>query len=155
MGIAISTAAGDYMVMQNQFIFSLIYVWARNVPDQQMSIWGFPVQSKNLPWVLMAFHLFTGGNPFNDLIGVATGHMYYYLKAILPESHGYDLLKTPSVADKLVLWLKGLGQDPRQNPRNARNMHFVNNTDGVANPGNRDAGGNQNGVPLNRNAPRN
>ena len=80
-----------------------------------MSIWGFPVQSKNLPWVLMAFHLFTGGNPFNDLIGVATGHMYYYLRSILPESHGYDLLKTPKLADKLVFWLNGLGQDPRQN----------------------------------------
>lgn len=35
--------ANDYMVMQNPFLFSVIYVWSKLVPDQQMSIWGFPV----------------------------------------------------------------------------------------------------------------
>ena len=87
--------ANDYAIMQSPFVFSLIYVWSKLVPDQQMSIWGFPVVSANLPWVLMAFHLFTGGNPFNDLIGVVVGHSYYFLKAVLPDSHGHDLLKTP------------------------------------------------------------
>jgi len=50
----------------------------------------------------MAFHLFTGGNPFNDLIGVAAGHSYIYLKEVLPESHGYNLLKTPNFMQTLV-----------------------------------------------------
>ena len=101
-----------------------------------MSIWGFPVQSCNLPWVLMAFHLFTGGNPFNDLIGVATGHTYFYLKNILPDSHGYDLIKTPSFMHALVLKLNSMGADPRRaNPMggNAR-MHNLNNNNGVADP---------------------
>jgi Derlin-2/3 len=49
--------------------------------------------------VLIAFHLLTGGNPFSDLVGVAAGHTYYYLKHVLPESHGYNLLKTPSWID--------------------------------------------------------
>ena len=89
--------ANDYTVMESPYIFSLIYVWSKFVPDRQMSIWGFPVTSIHLPWVLMGFHLFTGGNPFNDLIGVAAGHTYVYLKEVLPESHGYDLLKTPNL----------------------------------------------------------
>ena len=64
----------------------------------------------------MGFHLFTGGNPFNDLIGVATGHTYIYLKTILPDSHGYDLLKTPTFMQTLVAKLKTVGVDPRQEP---------------------------------------
>ena len=72
-----------------------------------MSIWGFPVMSAHLPWVLMGFHLFTGGNPFNDLIGVAAGHSYVYLTEVLPESHGYELLKTPNLMHTLVAKLNG------------------------------------------------
>jgi len=102
VGLVYAYLANDYTVMQNPFLFSIIYVWSKFVPDTQISIWGFPVQSCNLPWVLMAFHLFTGGNPFNDLIGVATGHTYYYLKNILPDSYGYDLLKTPKLMHSLV-----------------------------------------------------
>ena len=115
--------ANDYLVMESPFIFSLIYVWSKFVPDRQMSIWGFPVQSLYLPWVLMAFHLFTGGNPFNDLIGVAAGHSYVYLTTVLPESHGYELLKTPSIMHKLVAMLKG---EEEGRPGNGR-MNFLNN----------------------------
>ena len=101
--------ANDYMIMQNPFLFSCIYVWSKFVPDVEISIWGFPVQSQYLPWALMAFHLFTGGNPFNDLIGVATGHTYVYLKTILPDSHGYDWLKTPRFMHTLVGKLNSMG----------------------------------------------
>ena len=142
--------ANDYFLMQSPYLFSIIYVWSKFVPDVQISIWGFPVQSCNLPWVLMAFHLFTGGNPLNDLIGVAAGHTYIYLKTILPDSHGYDLVKTPSFMHSLVLKLNSVGQDPRQAGRfgNARMMN-LNNRDGVADPQVQQRPGA--GQPLNRN----
>jgi len=76
--------ASEYMVMQSCYIFSLMYVWSKLVPDQPMQIWGFPVKSGHLPWVLIAFHTLTGGNPFSDLIGVAAGHTYIYLRMVLP-----------------------------------------------------------------------
>ena len=126
--------ANDYMLMQSPYLFSIIYTWSKLVPDVQISIWGFPVQSCNLPWVLMAFHLFTGGNPLNDLIGVAAGHTYIYLKTILPDSHGYDLIKTPGFMHKLVFKLNSMGQDPRQAPRGNARMFNLNNRDGVADP---------------------
>jgi hypothetical protein len=44
---------------------------------------------------MIAFHLLTGGSPWADLVGVAAGHSYIYLKMVLPESYNYDLLKTP------------------------------------------------------------
>jgi Derlin-2/3 len=103
--------ASEYMALQSSYMFSLLYVWTKLVPDQPMQIYGFPVKSGNLPWVLIAFHLLTGGSPFADLVGVAAGHTYIYLKMVLPQSHGYDLLKTPSWIDyitkKLQAWEYG------------------------------------------------
>jgi hypothetical protein len=104
--------ADDCLVMQDKFIFSLIYVWSKLVPDQPTAIWGFQFKSCHLPWVLMAYHLLTGHNPFSDLIGVAAGHTYIYLKMVLPESHGYDLLKTPKLMDKFVAKLNDWFADP-------------------------------------------
>ena len=129
-----ATLANDFAIMHSPYIFSIIYAWSKFVPDQQMSIWGFPVQSCNLPWVLMAFHLFTGGNPFNDLIGVAAGHTYIFVKTILPDSHGYDLLKTPGIMESIVTKLNSIGQDPRQAPRGGGRMFNLNNNNGVADP---------------------
>lgn len=102
MALFFAWLADDSYVMQDKFIFSLIYVWSKLVPDQPTSIWGFQFKSANLPWVLMLYHLLTGHNPFSDLIGVAAGHSYIYLKMVLPESHGYDLLKTPKLIERLV-----------------------------------------------------
>ena len=88
--------ANEYMILQSPFCFAIMYVWSKLVPDAQISIWGFPVQSCNLPWVMIALHIFTGGNIISDLVGVGSGHTYYYLKKVLPDSHGYDLVKTPN-----------------------------------------------------------
>ena len=123
--------ANDYSVMESPYIFSLIYVWSKFVPDRQMSIWGFPVQSLHLPWVLMGFHLFTGGNPFNDLIGVAAGHSYIYLTTVLPESHGYELLKTPKAMHTLVNTLNRWADDGNGGGR----INILNNNGAQANPG--------------------
>ena len=83
---------GSYMVLMSSFVFSVLYVWCKNEPDKQVSIWGFPVQSGNLPWALLVMSILTGGSPFNDLIGIAAGHTYIFLKMTLPVSHGYNLL---------------------------------------------------------------
>ena len=90
------------MVLMSSFVFSVLYVWCKNEPDKQVSIWGFPVQSGNLPWALLVMSILTGGSPFDDLIGIAAGHTYIFLKMTLPVSHGYDLLKTPKWVEKVV-----------------------------------------------------
>ena len=90
------------MILMASFVFSVLYVWCKNEPDRQVSIWGFPVKSGNLPWALLAMSVLTGGDPFNDLIGIAAGHTYIFFKMTLPVSHGYDLLKTPKFVEKIV-----------------------------------------------------
>ena len=67
-----------------------------------MSLWGFPVKSANLPWVLLLLSIITAGDPFKDLIGIAAGHTYMFLTTILPQSHGYNPLKTPKLIENLV-----------------------------------------------------
>ena len=101
-GLLVAYLANRYVIMEAPFVFSLIYVWSKLMPDLQMSIWGFPVMSANLPWVMMAFSLFTGGDIFTDLVGVVIGHTYIFLTKILPDSHGYNLLKTPGFLVTLV-----------------------------------------------------
>lgn len=41
---------------------------------------------------MLVLSIITGGDPFKDLIGIAAGHTYIYIKLILPTSHGYNLL---------------------------------------------------------------
>lgn len=84
------------------FKFSVLYVYCKNDPERPMQLWGFPVTSGNLPWVLVVFSILTGGDPFNNLIGIAAGHTYIFLKITLPNSHGYNLLKTPAFIEKIV-----------------------------------------------------
>ena len=67
-----------------------------------VSLWGCPIKASNLPWVLLGLSLLTGGDPFKDLIGIAAGHTFIYLKLILPQSHGYNILNTPRWAENLV-----------------------------------------------------
>ena len=60
--------------------------------------------------------ILTGGDPFKDLIGIAAGHTYIYIKKVLPLSHGYNLLTTPKLIEDLVrrleIWAHG-GRPPR------------------------------------------
>jgi len=65
-----------------------------------------PVQATNLPWVLLALSVITGGDPFKDLIGIAAGHSFIYLKTVLPNTHGYKFLETPKVFEKICQWIE-------------------------------------------------
>ena len=94
---------GNYQVMHQPFLFSLMYCWCKLEPDMTVSLWGFPVKSANLPWVMMFLSVLTGQDPFMDLIGIAAGHSYIYVKLILPTSHGYQILKRPTSWSKYLL----------------------------------------------------
>lgn len=96
---------GSYMILMTAFVFSVLYVWCKNEPDRQVSLWGIPVQTGNLPWALLLMSILTGGSPFDDLIGIAAGHTYIFLKMTLPNSHRYDLIKTPKFLENFVMKL--------------------------------------------------
>jgi hypothetical protein len=83
-------------------LFALIYIESKRDPNSIAQIYFFRVQSKGLlildayvPFVLLLISVVTGGDILADIIGIAAGHLYFYLKDMTPIHHGLDLLKTP------------------------------------------------------------
>jgi Derlin-2/3 len=87
----------------------IVYVWARRNPHLRMSFLGlFEFDAPYLPWVMMGFGLLLGNSPYNDLLGIVVGHLYYFLADVYPAQTGRRPLKTPH-------WLQRLcGEAPLQ-----------------------------------------
>ena len=60
---------------------------------------GFRFTGIYMPWVLVAFHVLIARSPVTDLIGIAAGHVYYFLQEVLPAAEtpfrGKRFLHTP------------------------------------------------------------
>ena len=103
-----------------QLSFSLLYVWCKKEPLAQVRFFfGFVFKSGYLPWVMVAFDLFSA-NPhfYQELIGLAVGHSYIILKDLLPRTKGIDVLRCPKFFKKFVdqYWYKfALVQEPQDN----------------------------------------
>jgi len=83
--------------------FMMVYVWGRRHPHVQLSFLGvFNFAAPYLPWVLLAFSVMLGSSPAVDLLGVAAGHVYYFLEDVYPRmSGGRRLLRTPGLLQAL------------------------------------------------------
>ncbi|XP_075915223.1 derlin-2 isoform X3 [Petromyzon marinus] len=79
------------------FTIMLVYVWSRRNPYVRMNFFGLlNFQAPFLPWVLMGFSLLLGNSVIVDLLGIAVGHVYYFLEDVFPtQPGGTRLLKTP------------------------------------------------------------
>ena len=66
--------------------FMMTYVWGKRNRHARMAFFGvFPFAGPYLPWVLTLFSLMVGGNFVADLVGIAVGHVYYFLEFVYPE----------------------------------------------------------------------
>lgn len=85
--------------MSFSLFFMVIYVWSRRHPDSQTNFYGFGFKASYLPWVLVAFSFIVGDDPVRDLLGIAAGHLYYFIQEVLPTAEtpfkGRKLLTTP------------------------------------------------------------
>lgn len=56
------------------------------------------IQAPFLPWVLLGFSVLLGNTVWVDLMGMAVGHLYYFLEDVLPTQRGgFKVLKTPQL----------------------------------------------------------
>ena len=86
--------------------FMMVYVWGRRNRYVQMSFLGlFSFTAPYLPWVLLIFSCMLGSSPVVDLLGMAAGHVYYFLEDVYPTMTNRRVLKTPA----LVRYASGLG----------------------------------------------
>lgn len=97
------------------FTIMLVYVWSRRNPYVRMSFFGLlNFQAPYLPWVLLGFSLLLGNSIIVDLMGIAIGHMYFYLEDVFPQQPGgFRILKTPSL---LKYIFDTAHEDPNYNP---------------------------------------
>jgi len=93
----------------------LVYVWARRNPMVRMNFFGLlTFQAPYLPWVLLGFSLLLGNSVSVDLLGMAVGHIYYFLEDVFPnQPGGKRLLQTPLMLRTLF---DGEPEDPNYNP---------------------------------------
>ncbi|CAK8676653.1 derlin-2-like [Clavelina lepadiformis] len=81
------------------FTIMLVYIWSRRNPYVRMSFFGvITFRAPYLPWVLIGFSIMLGNSIIVDAIGVACGHIYYFLEDAFPEQPaGFKILHTPRI----------------------------------------------------------
>ncbi|KPJ08468.1 Derlin-2 [Papilio machaon] len=68
-----------------------------------MFIFGGTLMAPYLPWVLLGFSVLLGNAISVDLVGMAIGHIYFFLEDVLPRQRGgQKFLKTPEFLKKLL-----------------------------------------------------
>merc|ERR1719222_387525 len=84
-----------FPMLGTSLVFAILYYWSRREPYAMLSFWGFSIKGYQFPFALVFFQLLIGGNIWMDLLGLASGHIYYFLKEVVPAEYGYDMIKTP------------------------------------------------------------
>lgn len=84
-------------------VFAILYYWSRREPYANLSFFSFSIKGYQFPFALVAFQLLMGGNVWMDLMGLASGHIYYFLAEVVPAEYGRTLIKTPGFLTSLML----------------------------------------------------
>jgi len=88
-GIANMTLVATYTnvhFLGSALTFMMVYVWGRRNEEVKMSFLGFfQFNAPYLPWVMLTFSVLLGNAITMDLIGIAVGHLYYFLEYVYPK----------------------------------------------------------------------
>ena len=93
-----------FYLLSQALLFYICYVWSRKNPTMSVSFWGVPIGAPFVPWVMVAFKVLTGDGIFLPLLGIAVGHLFYFLVDVLPDLHDIDLLHTPKFLVTMLGW---------------------------------------------------
>jgi len=133
-GLLLTVAA----LMNNRLIggsltMAVIYLWANRNGDRTITFWfGIKFKAIYFPWALTVLTVLLGGSPVSRLIGIAVGHVYYFLEDLYPTTNGgVHYIKTPAFmysifprAPQQVVGLQGGMAMPGQVPPPARNNNW-------------------------------
>lgn len=82
--------------------FAIIFYWSRLEPEVELTFYSFKIKGYQFPFALMCFQLLMGGSIWGDLLGLASGHIFYFLKEVVKKEYGMDILKTPVFLHRLM-----------------------------------------------------
>lgn len=87
----------NLLFLGQAFTIMLVYVWSRRNPYIRMNFFGIlNFLAPYLPWALLGFSVILGNTIWVDLMGMAVGHIYYFLEDVFPKQRGgFRILKTP------------------------------------------------------------
>ena len=78
--------------------FAVVYVWSRRSPTARISFLGlFTFTAPYLPWIILGFGVLLGQSAQHDLLGLAAGHIYYFLEDVYPTITQRKILRTPQL----------------------------------------------------------
>ncbi|KAJ3331570.1 Derlin 1 [Blyttiomyces sp. JEL0837] len=91
-------------VLLEALVLSILYVWSMENKTQTVSFFfGLQFQAMYLPWVYIIFDFLTGTSPMMKFVGIAVGHLYYFLDKVYPENNnGQKILFAPQFLVDLV-----------------------------------------------------
>lgn len=93
-------------------VFAILYYWSRREPYAALSFFSFSIKGYQFPFALIFFQLLIGGNIWLDLLGLASGHIYYFLKEVVPQEYGHTLIKTPGFLSRFMAHYTGAAAAP-------------------------------------------
>jgi len=86
------------IVLNQSLVMSIIYLWSKHHSEIIVSfLFGLRFKGKYLPFVLVAFESLqmNATLPWASIVGLLTGHVYYYFSDVYPTNGGPRLLTTP------------------------------------------------------------
>merc|ERR1719335_1809769 len=83
-------------------VFAILYYWSRREPYAELNFFSFTIKGYQFPFALCFFQLLMGGNIWMDLLGLASGHIFYFLKDVVPGEYGVSMIKTPEFINNFM-----------------------------------------------------
>lgn len=88
LGAAVMLATAPYTKLYmfgHSLSFMVMYLWAKRNPHLRLSIFGIiNCTAPYWPWINVLFAMLMGASPKPDLLGIAVGHVYYFLEDVYP-----------------------------------------------------------------------
>lgn len=113
--LIIATFFVNLLFLGDALTTMIVYVWSRRNPYVRYTFFGlFNFQAPYLPWILVLLSILFNGSLVGDLVGIAVGHIYYFLMDVFPNKPGgFQILKTPHF---MKLLFDGPQNDPNYAP---------------------------------------
>ncbi|KAJ7567448.1 hypothetical protein O6H91_02G147900 [Diphasiastrum complanatum] len=103
LGLAFLIPVFQFAFMGPTLVFMLLYLWSREFSNSKVNISGLvTLQAFYLPWAMLLLNTMFGSPPLPDLMGIAVGHLYYFVAVLHPGSRTSSLFKPPLWVHKLV-----------------------------------------------------
>jgi len=100
------------MLLAIQMLYMVVYVWSRRDPNSLVKIFIITVKAVYVPWVYVAIAILMGQSIKSPLIGIAVGHVYFFLADVYPRTGGFEILRTPQFCSTIAAWNTGNGIPP-------------------------------------------